>query len=601
MWQKCSSAIIIVCCSLFLQAQSFNDYFLLANNAFDSGDYETAIEMYEILMQQYEKLPNLQMQCANAYFLNLQYNEARALYKLLAKNSAQIYPEALFCLAQIEHLLGNKTSAELYYNKYIDSRAVDNYARAMQELQRLQFVAKHENIAITHDENSPFFHNYGVSLLNSNVVYNGVKVEKFKFLSHITFAPLLPEWEPIFSTQQFSYSDLQQFRGQTYVARRLSQTPLEKAELCMLSDSGGIAVLQAVENQPFANNGNANIHVHFALLNQGETVFFSSNRKGGFGGFDIWYCQKNEDGTYSEAHNAGSLVNSAGDEICPFFDSINQQLFFSSDWHNGMGGFDIFQSSLSQLQNKNAAQPLNFEAPINLGTPINSTYNDFYYKHLNGKAYFSSNRALKKTNRNDYFYNSVFYYALSTNNTAVLSQENAEVEHQSNIQLSTALFFRHDFPNEQSASTYIFEQEQYAKEITMRIEQLSEAEFSISNAVEMQQLNNFLHTQLELNSKQLQLEIQKLASSKGNVTIELQAFTSAEGGYEYNEKLAERRINAVANFIFDELQKANIAPNRVTFVKKAPVIQSKKLEQTPSNYLLHNANERRVSVEFIIP
>ncbi len=99
-----------------------------------------------------------------------------------------------------------------------------------------------------------------------------------------------------------------------------------------------------------------------SLSADGRVLFFSSNRKGGYGGNDIWYTVRQMDGTWSEAKNLGAIVNTQKDEISPFMFFNNEILFFASDGHQGFGGMDIFLSRV-----KNGV----FHAPENLGLPIN--------------------------------------------------------------------------------------------------------------------------------------------------------------------------------------------------------------------------------------
>ncbi|MBN3584377.1 OmpA family protein [Algoriphagus aestuarii] len=99
-----------------------------------------------------------------------------------------------------------------------------------------------------------------------------------------------------------------------------------------------------------------------SLSADGRILFFSSNRRGGFGGNDIWYSVRQNDGSWSEAKNLGNMVNTAKDEISPFMFFNNEILFFASDGHPGFGGMDIF---LSRVENNE------FSVPENLGLPIN--------------------------------------------------------------------------------------------------------------------------------------------------------------------------------------------------------------------------------------
>ncbi|MBN7817259.1 OmpA family protein [Algoriphagus pacificus] len=99
-----------------------------------------------------------------------------------------------------------------------------------------------------------------------------------------------------------------------------------------------------------------------SLSADGRILFFSSNRRGGYGGNDIWYSVRQNDGSWSDAKNLGNAVNTAKDEISPFMFFNNEILFFASDGHQGFGGMDIFLSRVKGGE---------FSSPENLGLPIN--------------------------------------------------------------------------------------------------------------------------------------------------------------------------------------------------------------------------------------
>jgi hypothetical protein len=116
-----------------------------------------------------------------------------------------------------------------------------------------------------------------------------------------------------------------------------------------------------------------------------EVLIFASDRNGGIGMMDIWMSKINSDGSYQQAINAGSSVNTKGNEVTPFYDVNNHKLYFASDWHYGFGGFDIFESS---------GEYTNWTTPKNLLQPVNTAQNDLYYSVAldYSKAYITSNR-----------------------------------------------------------------------------------------------------------------------------------------------------------------------------------------------------------------
>ena len=116
----------------------------------------------------------------------------------------------------------------------------------------------------------------------------------------------------------------------------------------------------------------------------GSVIYFSSDRKGGYGGFDLYKITKLPNGKWSTAQNLGQEINSDRDERSPFIHPDGVTLFFASDGHESMGGFDILQT----VQDERG----NWLKPENVGYPINTTDDDvFYVTSVDGKrAYYSS-------------------------------------------------------------------------------------------------------------------------------------------------------------------------------------------------------------------
>lgn len=124
---------------------------------------------------------------------------------------------------------------------------------------------------------------------------------------------------------------------------------------------------------------------HPAISADGRTLFFSSNRPGGFGDYDIWASQL-LDGEWTSPYNLGDSINSFGTEQSPFIHPDQKSLYFSSDGWTGMGQGDLFVARLKPDHS--------WTQPKNLGYPIN-TYNEeigMIVNAIGDRAYFSSNR-----------------------------------------------------------------------------------------------------------------------------------------------------------------------------------------------------------------
>jgi outer membrane protein OmpA-like peptidoglycan-associated protein/tetratricopeptide (TPR) repeat protein len=121
------------------------------------------------------------------------------------------------------------------------------------------------------------------------------------------------------------------------------------------------------------------------LTSDGNTMYFSSDMPGGFGGVDIYRITKNTNGAWGKAENLGNKINTEGDELFPFFEEKNGVLFFSSNGRFGLGGLDIFYCAI----NGSEVGRVN-----NAGYPLNTKSDDFAVI-INDKltsGYFSSNR-----------------------------------------------------------------------------------------------------------------------------------------------------------------------------------------------------------------
>jgi len=120
----------------------------------------------------------------------------------------------------------------------------------------------------------------------------------------------------------------------------------------------------------------------------GKYLYFSSNKPGGFGGYDIYKSLILEDGTLSEPVNLGKTVNTNEDDKFPTFSKDGSYLYFASKGHENLGGFDMFRSRIDAE---------NFSSPLNLGNTINTKYDEVaMYFASNTKGYISSSKSFGK-------------------------------------------------------------------------------------------------------------------------------------------------------------------------------------------------------------
>lgn len=132
-------------------------------------------------------------------------------------------------------------------------------------------------------------------------------------------------------------------------------------------------------------NVNSEWEERFACVSEdGSELYFTSNRPGGFGGFDIYRSLRLPNGKWAEPRNLGDVINTPYDEMSPILHPTKNILYFSSNGHNTMGGQDIFYS----IKNDDGT----FDAVRNIGYPINTTADDTYFVPTAQKdmAYYAS-------------------------------------------------------------------------------------------------------------------------------------------------------------------------------------------------------------------
>lgn len=115
---------------------------------------------------------------------------------------------------------------------------------------------------------------------------------------------------------------------------------------------------------------------HASFGPDGKEIYFTSDRKGGYGGTDIYKIVKNEQGGWGRPVNLGPLINTPYNEETPFVSADGTRLFFSSQGHYNMGGYDIFCSSSDSGGN--------WLPPVNVGYPLNTTDDDIFFFPVSG-------------------------------------------------------------------------------------------------------------------------------------------------------------------------------------------------------------------------
>jgi len=315
------------------------------------------------------------------------------------------------------------------------------------------------------------------------------------------------------------------------------------------------------------------------LTSDGKKLFFISNMPGGMGGTDIYEVEINE-GHYGKPRNLGPTVNTKYKEFTPFVDG--DVLYFSSNKPGGEGGFDIYMTKLDG----------SISEPIHLGTPMNSKADDisFMINGETQKGYFSSNRPKGKGDDDIYYFkqetvNPICDQIITgtiVDNITGLPLQNAfatlvDAEGNKIRRIETLSDGKFKFPVA-CGTTYKLggakfgyfdlEKDLETSEINaFNNEVILELEERDIIVVRNKELLNIESIQFELNSAEIREEskdelakVARLLDKYPKMVVEFGAHTDARGGDTYNLRLTQRRAVETVNYLIS----LGADPKRIT-------------------------------------
>ncbi len=366
-----------------------------ANKLFEMKAYVDAAEIYETKERSQTVLENL----ADSYYYNASLQKAIKTYReLFVTYGDSIDIELHFRYAQALKGVKNYKEADVhlsrYYNQRINTQAfIDKTEKTTPHTFNLKQI---ENKGSNSDFGLSFYGNDKVVFAsarnneNPSYVWNDLPyldlysatLTDDNTLENVTPFSEVINTESHESSAVFSRDGKTMFFNRTNKTRtktdeeRIAHIKIYKAELV----DGNWTNVTAL---PFTSNKYSTEHP--SLSKDGKTLYFASDMPGGMGGFDIYKVAINDDGTYGEPENLGANINTKHREQFPFISNYDV-LYFSSDDHQGFGGLDVFRSNMVNG---------NFDKPVNLGSTINSSLDDFAYviREKDNKGFVSSNRS----------------------------------------------------------------------------------------------------------------------------------------------------------------------------------------------------------------
>jgi outer membrane protein OmpA-like peptidoglycan-associated protein len=309
------------------------------------------------------------------------------------------------------------------------------------------------------------------------------------------------------------------------------------------------------------------------------------------GDLDLWMTTFGKDGTVQIPINLRGL-NSLENEVSPWFDPLFKRLYFSSTWHAGFGGYDIFYASLQTDGT--------FGPPINLGLPFNSAANELYFFCEADTAYLSSNRVGSLYVSHPTCCSDIFYQYLPRPKPQ--KEKTAPTAIQI-VELPIRLYFENDHPNPKTTAdvTELSYEETYTKyksQYPLYLQKVTEGRDSLAAIQQAQSLLAFFDQEVDYGMQNLALfreQVWQALQSGLQVSIMVQGFASPLAKSDYNVHLTNRRISAIKNY-FEEIDGGKFAPYMLTTPLRLQFIEVPMGEYKANKDVSDNYYDQRNSV-----
>jgi hypothetical protein len=328
----------------------------------------------------------------------------------------------------------------------------------------------------------------------------------------------------------------------------------------------------------------------FELNGQLKLIYSATSARAN-GDLDLWITTYAQDGTLEEPINLSGL-NSLENEVSPWFDPFFKRLYFSSTWHAGFGGYDIFYSNLQTDGT--------FGPPINLGLPLNSSANELYFFCDGDTAFLSSNREGSLYTSHPTCCSDIFYQYFPRPKPQEEKKESTAIQI---VELPIRLYFENDHPNPKTTAdvtefSYEETYEKYKSQYPLYLQKVSEGRDSLAAVQQSQSLLAFFDREVDFGMQNLALfreQVWQALQSGQQVSIMVQGFASPLAKSDYNVHLTNRRISAIKNY-FEEIDGGKFAPYMLTTPLRLQFIEVPMGEYKANKDVSDNYYDQRNSV-----
>lgn len=388
----------------------------LALQQYEAGSYEKAYANFLKYDTTNAPDPDVKYKMGICLFSQGKQKSSLPYFKFVEQSKASKKEYELdFYLAQAHHFSHHFDTAATYYEKFKTQLVESNTKKrnqAMIEVMDYQIKACANGSQLQKEEKKIYFQNLGKKINSKYADYSPIITPDEKLLLFTSRrggggSKVNTETGEFTDDIYFSNRDLD--KNEWTPAIRMPEginTPDEDATMAISPDGRELLIYRSTSPQgdifqSFNENGkwstprkisrevNSRWSEPSACFSpDGNKLYFSSDRQGGFGGLDIYVAEKLPNGEWGNVKNLGPDVNTPYDEDGPYLLGDAKTMFFSSRGHNTVGGFDVFKTYLRDAANNK------WDKPENLGLPLNTAGDEVYlvWNPEGSRTYFSSRR-----------------------------------------------------------------------------------------------------------------------------------------------------------------------------------------------------------------
>lgn len=563
--------LLIFGTTLAFGQNNLSKYLDFAKKQYDKGDYYYALKYYEKALDIDSNTVDILWNYAETLRAYKDYRKAEFYYdKIYEKESGKLYPSSLLNLGLMQKQNGKYDEAietfKLAKKKYYKNKKGYLYKKAKRELastiwaqsavidsQDGDFERLPETVNTVNSE-------FGHGIYNGELIFSSLRADSINDGEEV--------YSPEYSTSiyrsrknEVTFESSERIKalfmdklstgngtfsldGSRYYFSLCEEENFQyrcKIMVAQFNNGKWFALdsLGSIINEPGSNTTMPCI----ANLAGQETLIFASDREDSKGGLDLFYSPIRNGNQYKRVR-AIKAANSLDNDVTPWWDEANQRLYFSSSWHDGFGGYDVYYLPYTER----------FEQPVNAGQPINSPANDLYYFKDLDTGYVTSNRLGVMFSKNPTCCSDIFSFKPPK---IIVPPTPEETLADLNKRLPVTLYFHNDIPNPRSWDTtsnvnYIDSYKEYTAMLETYKKEYSKGLTGVKSNEAEEDIEDFFIQYVDKGVADLELFrglLMKELERGAKINITVKGFASPLAKTDYNVNLTKRRIASLVNYM----------------------------------------------------